>query len=150
CRFSFFARRSRNFQKWCMKTATPKNIMEEDKRIIGANDMAAGQMQKVMEQLRRTAVGNGGDESDGQLLAAFLAHRGPAAFEALVQRHGRMVLGVCQRILQHAHDAEDAFQATFLVLVRKAASLVGRHTVGDWLYGVAYNIALKARAAALK
>jgi RNA polymerase sigma factor (sigma-70 family) len=64
----------------------------------------------------------------------------------LVLRHGRMVLGVCQRILHDQHDAEDAFQASFLVLVRKAASLCHRQTIGDWLYGVAYHTALKARA----
>src|SRR5579859_2838095 len=112
--------------------------------------MAAGQLNKVVEHLRRAVVGDGGDETDGQLLASFLTHGEQAAFEALVQRHGRMVLGVCKRVLNHAHDAEDAFQATFLVLVRKAASLVARPTIGDWLYGVAYNTALKARAAALK
>jgi RNA polymerase sigma factor (sigma-70 family) len=111
--------------------------------------MATGKMSKVIYQLCRAVLGDGG-ETDGQLLASFLAHREQAAFEALVQRHGRMVLGVCQRVLNHSHYAEDAFQATFLVLVRKAASLVARQTIGDWLFGVAYNTALKARAAAIK
>jgi RNA polymerase sigma factor (sigma-70 family) len=88
--------------------------------------------------------------TDGQLLKSFLAWREQAAFEALVQRHGPMVLGVCLRILRNAHDADDAFQATFLVLVRKAVSLQRRETLGNWLYGVAYRTALKARAAIAK
>src|SRR5258708_3626085 len=84
---------------------------------------------------------------DGQLLERYVARSESAAFEALVRRHGPMVLGVCQRVLRNSHDAEDAFQATFLVLVRKAASVRPREQVGHWLYGVAYRTALKARAA---
>lgn len=110
----------------------------------------AGQMDRVVNHLRRAVLGGADDVTDGQLLETFLSEREQAAFAALVQRHGSMVLAVCRRVLQHAQDAEDAFQATFLVLVRKAGSLVNRHTIGDWLYGVAYHTALKARAAALK
>jgi RNA polymerase sigma factor (sigma-70 family) len=83
--------------------------------------------------------------SDAQLLECFTERRDPAAFEALVRRHGPMVLGVCRRVLGASHDVEDAFQATFLVLVRKAGSIVLRETVGGWLYGVAYRTALEAR-----
>ncbi|MGF1582839.1 MAG: RNA polymerase sigma factor [Gemmataceae bacterium] len=84
-------------------------------------------------------------ESDGQLLETYLAQQDEEAFAALVRRHGPMVLGVCRRILRHFHDAEDAFQATFLVLVRRADSIVPRENVGLWLYGVASRTALKAK-----
>jgi RNA polymerase sigma factor (sigma-70 family) len=88
---------------------------------------------------------DGGGLSDAHLLACFIERRDPAAFEALLRRHGPMVLGVCRRVLGDAHDAEDAFQAAFLVFVRKAGSIVLRQTVGGWLYGVAYRTALAAR-----
>jgi RNA polymerase sigma factor (sigma-70 family) len=78
-------------------------------------------------------------------LEQYVACRDEAAFEALLRRHGAMVLGVCLRVLRNQADAEDAFQATFLVLVRKAAAIRSRH-VGSWLYGVARNTALKALA----
>jgi RNA polymerase sigma-70 factor (ECF subfamily) len=84
--------------------------------------------------------------SDGQLLDQFLTRQEETALEALIQRHGPMVWGVCRRILRDHHDAEDAFQATFLVFARKAASIMPREKVGNWLYGVAYQTALKARA----
>jgi RNA polymerase sigma-70 factor (ECF subfamily) len=85
--------------------------------------------------------------SDGELLERYVAGRDEAAFEALVRRHGPMVLGVCRRLLPDPTDAEDAFQATFLVLVRKAASVRPREKVANWLYGVAYRAAQKARGA---
>src|SRR5262249_14892382 len=81
----------------------------------------------------------------GELLGRYLQRRDGDAFEALLARHGPMVLGVCRRLLGSAADAEDAFQATFLVLVRKAASIVPREQVGNWLYGVAYRTATSAK-----
>src|SRR5262249_34368415 len=88
--------------------------------------------------------------TDGELLEAHLRRRDEAALAALVRRHGSMVWGVCRRVLHNHHDAEDAFQATFLVLVRKAASIVPRDMVGNWLYGVAHQTALKARTTTAK
>jgi RNA polymerase sigma factor (sigma-70 family) len=84
--------------------------------------------------------------SDGQLLTRFVTARDEAAFAALVRRHGPMVLGVCRRVLQHLHDAEDVFQATFLVLARKAHAVVQREAISGWLYCVAYRTAQEARA----
>jgi RNA polymerase sigma factor (sigma-70 family) len=83
---------------------------------------------------------------DGLLLERFARRRDEWAFAALVKRHGPMVLGVCRRVLVNHHDAEDAFQATFLVLARKADSVRVRETLGPWLHGVANRIALRSRA----
>lgn len=83
---------------------------------------------------------------DADLLAAFVTRRDEAAFADLVRIHGPMVLGVCRRILDHAQDAEDAFQAAFWVLARRANAVRPRAQVGNWLYGVAVRTALKARA----
>jgi RNA polymerase sigma-70 factor (ECF subfamily) len=91
-------------------------------------------------------AGTTGGLSDGELLARFVARRDEPAFEALVRRHGPMVLGVCRRILRDHHDAEDAFQATFLVLARKAWSVRPAELLASWLYGVARQTAVKARA----
>lgn len=82
---------------------------------------------------------------DGQLLERYAAERSEAAFEALVERHGRMVLGVCERLLKDSHDAEDAFQATFLVLARGPAKLRRSDSVASWLHGVALRIGLNAK-----
>lgn len=84
--------------------------------------------------------------TDGDWLERFIHRKDSDAFATLLRLHGPMVLGVCRRILRNESDAEDAFQATFLVLIRKAASIVPRNMVGNWLYGVACTTALKARA----
>jgi RNA polymerase sigma factor (sigma-70 family) len=104
-------------------------------------------MNRVLRHIRRAALLHARDApTDAELLESFLTQRDEAAFEALLYRHGAMVLGVCRRVLRHAQDAEDAFQATFLVLARKAGSLRSRELLGNWLYGVALRTAMKARA----
>ena len=100
----------------------------------------------VIKHIRRV-VGDG--LRDGELLGRYVDRRDEAALAALVNRHGPMVWGVCRRHLSH-HDAEDAFQATFIVLVRKAASIAQREAVGNWLYGAAHQTALQARRSAAR
>src|SRR5579864_6399732 len=113
--------------------------------------MATSQMSDVIQHLRRTVLlPDEAGLTDGQLLNVFTSRREESALAVLVRRHGPMVWGVCRRILRNDHDAEDAFQATFLVLVRKAASIRPREMVGNWLYGVAHRTALKAKAMAAK
>jgi RNA polymerase sigma factor (sigma-70 family) len=112
--------------------------------------MLRGRLSKALDYL--CAVVSGLDtagNTDGELLERFLRDKDEAAFEALMRRHGPMVLGVCRRLLGNAHDAEDAFQATFLVLVCKGSSIRPRSRVGAWLHGVAHRTALEARRLAL-
>src|SRR5437762_1788576 len=108
--------------------------------------MANMPLETVLRQLRAMAGAREfAGASDGALLDRFLAGREEAAFVALLQRHGPMVFHVCRRILGNEHDAEDTFQATFLLLARKAASIRKRGSVASWLYGVAYRLALAAK-----
>src|SRR5262245_34406953 len=109
--------------------------------------MTTNPMAELIQQLRRTVLlRDGAGLTDGQLLEAYITRCDEAALSALVLRHGPMVWGVCRRVLDNHHDAEDAFQATFLVLVRKATSVKPKEMVANWLYGVAHQTALKARA----
>src|SRR5437870_4567960 len=99
--------------------------------------MVCRQLQTILQQTRQllrppSAAG----VLDAQLIDRFLTRRDEAAFELLVWRHGPMVLGVCGRVLRDAQDAEDAFQATFLTLARKAGAIGRRDSVGSWLYKV--------------
>jgi RNA polymerase sigma factor (sigma-70 family) len=113
--------------------------------------MATAFLHGVLAYLRRTAAPDrDGGAGDGELLRRFVIHRDEAAFEALLRRHGAMVLGVCRRVLDDLSDAEDAFQATFLVLLRKATGLLKQESVGSFLHGVAVRTALHARASRAK
>jgi RNA polymerase sigma factor (sigma-70 family) len=91
-----------------------------------------------------------GSATDSQLLDNFVRHHDPGAFRSLVTRHGPGVLRVCRAVLQDAHEADDAFQATFLVLVRKAPSIQNPESLGGWLRGVAYRTATRARCRAAR
>jgi RNA polymerase sigma factor (sigma-70 family) len=113
--------------------------------------MAAGQLDTFLRHLRCVLQRpDGTGIPDADLLKRYVSQGDKAAFEALVRRHGPMVLGVCRRVLNNTHDADDAFQATFLVLVSKAATIRSPGTLGNWLYGVAYRTALHARQATIK
>jgi RNA polymerase sigma factor (sigma-70 family) len=113
--------------------------------------MANGQLRGAIGELRRLFGGRGGSTlTDAQLLEAFLSHRDQASFEVLVWRHGSMVLNLCRRIWRDSHEAEDAFQAAFLILARKARSIGKGEALGSWLYKVAYRVALRARARGAK
>jgi RNA polymerase sigma factor (sigma-70 family) len=108
--------------------------------------MVPGQSATMLRQLNRLLVTRSAQEqTDAQLLRRFAARREEAAFAALLARHGRLVWEVCRRTLGHEHDAEDAFQAAFLVLARKAGSVRKGESVGSFLYGVAYRVAMKAK-----
>ncbi|HEV3163699.1 MAG TPA: sigma-70 family RNA polymerase sigma factor, partial [Isosphaeraceae bacterium] len=109
--------------------------------------MATGQYGTVLRHINRLfGLGTVSGLTEWQLLHRYVTSRDEAAFEALVARHGPMVLGVCRRLLDDPHEVEDAFQATFLVLVKKARVLRERDVLGHWLYGVAYRVALRARS----
>jgi RNA polymerase sigma factor (sigma-70 family) len=112
--------------------------------------MATSPTSKVADHLRRLARQDGAGATDGELLRVFVQARDEAALSALVRRHGPMVWGVCRRLLRSHHDAEDAFQATFLVLVRKAATVRDPQKVANWLYGVAHQTAVRVRATAAR
>jgi RNA polymerase sigma factor (sigma-70 family) len=109
--------------------------------------MAESQGSVLLRQIRKVlSVQRNQGLMDHQLLEQFIADADESAFAALAQRHAAMVLGVCRSVLHHQQDAEDVFQAVFLVLARKACSIRERQAVSSWLFGVAYRLALKARA----
>src|SRR5207244_10108115 len=110
--------------------------------------MTTNGLRKTLDRLRQVLTAD--DLSDEQLLKRFVGERDESAFATLVRRHGPMVLGVCRRILGNPHDSDDAFQAAFFVLARKARSVSNRQAVGTWLYTVAYRIALEAKGASAR
>jgi len=102
----------------------------------------------IYQLLRRAGRKDQGVASDAALLQRFIDQCDETAFETLVWRHGPLVMGTCRRMLRDGHDAEDAFQATFLVLFRKAGSVRCRRSLGSWLFKVAYRVALRTRSRA--
>jgi RNA polymerase sigma factor (sigma-70 family) len=109
--------------------------------------MTSAPIAEVLRYIRVVAGSeNGGDESDPELLRRFVDHRDEGAFAALLERHGPLVLGVCRRVLGDPHAAEDAFQATFLILARKANSICKQESLAAWLHRVALNLARTAVA----
>src|SRR5438105_3986596 len=110
--------------------------------------MATGQLDLVLEHIRKMVAAESATSlSDRILLERFANQREEIVFEALLRRHGPLVLAVCRRVLSQEQDVEDVFQATFLVLARKAGTIRKRASLGSWLHGVAFRLALKARAA---
>jgi RNA polymerase sigma factor (sigma-70 family) len=108
--------------------------------------MASVQLEAVLRHIRKLAAERQSEEkTDGALLRTFLASNDQVAFEALVRRHGPMVLRVCRRTLEHVQDAEDACQATFLVLAQRARSIRKRESLASWLHGAAYRMASHAK-----
>src|SRR5262245_41381493 len=104
--------------------------------------MSTAQVHVVLRHIRElTATEN----PDRQLLERFSADHDEEAFGTLVRRYGPLVLGVCRRVLGNRHDAEEAFQATFLVLARRASSIRKQEALGSWLHAVAYRAAIRAR-----
>jgi RNA polymerase sigma factor (sigma-70 family) len=113
--------------------------------------MSKGQLGSLLVHIRRILAGHPvGGLTDRQLLKRFAVQQEEAAFAALMQRHGPLVWGVCWRTLQHTQDAEDVFQATFLVLARKAGSMRWQRSVGNWLYEVAHRLATEAKSKAAR
>src|SRR5262245_42521681 len=113
--------------------------------------MAGGHLGPFIRGLRRALDAEGAHSpTDAQLLERFVHGGDESAFELLAWRHGGVVLDVCRRVLRSEPDADDAFQATFLIFVRKAGSIGRRASVGAWLYKVAYRAALQAKARAAR
>src|SRR5262245_36689719 len=108
--------------------------------------MTSEPLTQFVRRLRQTLDVDGPAPPDAEMLRRFRESRDPAAFEAIVRRHGPGVLSACRKVLSEEADVEDAFQAAFVILLRDARSIRKGHAVGGWLYGVAHRVALKARA----
>src|SRR3954468_23629273 len=103
--------------------------------------MATAPLNRILGHLRVSA----GEGSDVELLQTFLAGRDSTAFAAIVRRHGPTVLSACRQVLRQESDVEDAFQATFLVLLKGGHAIQSRQSLGSWLFGVAHRVAVNAR-----
>jgi RNA polymerase sigma factor (sigma-70 family) len=113
--------------------------------------MGKAQLDNVLQHVRSAVVSSGARElTDDQLLHEFAVHHDPGAFAVLVKRHGPCVLGVCRRVLHHVQDAEDAFQATFLVLARHSTGFRKEGALASWLHGVAYRVAMRSKRSAAR
>ena len=113
--------------------------------------MARGQLDVVLRHLRNTLIAKDAEDlADPDLVHRFVDRRDEAAFTVLVRRHGGMVYSVCRHLLSRDADAEDAFQATFLILARKAASIKRQTSLASWLHGVAYRSAMNLRKSAMR
>jgi RNA polymerase sigma factor (sigma-70 family) len=136
------------------KTETPSRSSGsyiERHHVTEVNDMANGQLGALLRQIRRLVPRDAGTSlGDGQLLERFVSRQDQAAFTQLLARHGGQVWGVCRRVLGNEHDAEDAFQATFLALALKAPSLTRLPTLAGWLHGAAYRSGLQLRRTAAR
>src|SRR5947209_20486036 len=104
-------------------------------------DMATASLNRILGHLRVSV----GDGSDAELLQAFLTGRDSATFAAIVRRHGPTVLSACRQVLRQESDVEDAFQATFLVLLKNGQAIRSKQSLGSWLFGVAHRVAVNAR-----
>src|SRR5438552_1750377 len=139
-----------------MRVAADRAVIEDEQAetrstSLGDQRMGSGHQGAMLREVHRlfdsgTVAGLGEEE----LLARFVSHRDEAAFAALLARHGPIVLGVCRRWLRDPRDVEDAFQATVLILIRKAGSIKEPHLLGPWLHGVAYRVAHRARKVAVR
>jgi RNA polymerase sigma factor (sigma-70 family) len=144
---------TKNTKKSWADRALPDHYQRkaEDSRSQGSGVMAAAQPDILLRYIRKLRAAYGSEQlSDRELLRRFAESNDQAAFELLMRRHGPMVLRLCRRILPQVQDAEDVFQATFLVLARQAASRHWQESVGNWLYGVAYRLAQGAKREAAR
>ena len=138
------------FEHYPKETRQAPTIARGEADMVGVGRATGGWLRQVRGLF---GFGTVGGLSDGQLLDAFVSRRGDdseAAFEELMHRHGSMVLRVCRRVLRDPQDAEDAFQATFLVLAHRAGAIRRRDSVASWLFGVSQRVAAQARLRAAR